>query len=316
MTYLSALLLIVSSLIPAWLLDRLLGDPPQLPHPIVFFGKAISWGEKRLNRGNHRLAKGALLAIGLISATALATWGIERGLSHFSPWTIVPLDLIFLFFSLAGTTLCREVRMVFAAVERSEEEGRHQVARIVGRDTSTLSAQEIRTAALETLAENLSDGVVAPLFYYLLFGLPGILTYKMINTLDSMIGYHSTRYILFGRWAARIDDVANYIPARLTALLMLMVSGRPSLLGFVAREGKKHASPNSGYPEAALAGILGCQFGGPHYYFGELFDKPYIGSTSRVLTSKDAAIGIRINQWAEGVMILLVLALRPLIIAL
>lgn len=316
MTYLSALLLIVSSLIPAWLLDRLLGDPPQLPHPIVFFGKAISWGEKRLNRGNHRLVKGALLALGLISATALATWGIERGLSHFSPWTIVPLDLIFLFFSLAGTTLCREVRMVFAAVERSEEEGRHQVARIVGRDTSTLSAQEVRTAALETLAENLSDGVVAPLFYYLLFGLPGILTYKMINTLDSMIGYHSTRYILFGRWAARIDDVANYIPARLTALLMLMVSGRLDLLGFVWKEGKHHASPNSGYPEAALAGILGCQFGGPHYYFGELFDKPYIGSTSRVLTSKDAAIGIRINQWAEGVMILLVLALRPLIIAL
>ena len=227
MTYLSALLLIASSLIPAWLLDRLLGDPPQLPHPIVFFGKAISWGEKRLNRGNHRLAKGALLALGLISVTALITWVLERWLSHFSPWAIVPLDLIFLFYSLAGTTLCREVRMVFDAVERSEEEGRKQVARIVGRDTSTLSAQEIRTAALETLAENLSDGVVAPLFYYLLFGLPGILTYKMINTLDSMIGYHSTRYILFGRWAARIDDMANYIPARLTALLMLLVSGRP-----------------------------------------------------------------------------------------
>ena len=153
--------------------------------------------------------------------------------------------------------------MVFDAVERSEEEGRKQVARIVGRDTSTLSAQEIRTAALETLAENLSDGVVAPLFYYLLFGLPGILTYKMINTLDSMIGYHSTRYILFGRWAARIDDVANYIPARLTALLMLLVSGRLDLLGFVWREGKNHASPNSGYPEAALASILQCQFVGP-----------------------------------------------------
>lgn len=314
MTYLSALLLIASSLIPAWLLDRLLGDPSQLPHPIVFFGKAISWGEKRLNRGNHRLAKGALLALGLISATALATWSIERGLSHFSPWAIVPLDLISLFYSLAGTTLCREVRMVFDAVERSEEEGRQQVARIVGRDTSTLSAQEIRTAALETLAENLSDGVVAPLFYYLLFGLPGILTYKMINTLDSMIGYHSTRYILFGRWAARIDDVANYIPARLTALLMLLVSGRLDLLGFVWREGKNHASPNSGYPEAALAGILRCQFGGPHYYFGELFDKPYIGSHPRELTLQDAKKGIRINQSVELAIIFLVLALRPLLL--
>lgn len=314
MTYLSALLLIASSLIPAWLLDRLLGDPPQFPHPIVFFGKAISWGEKRLNRGNHRLAKGALLALGLISVTALITWGLERWLSHFSPWTIVPLDLIFLFYSLAGTTLCREVRMVFDAVERSEEEGRKQVARIVGRDTSTLSAQEIRTAALETLAENLSDGVVAPLFYYLLFGLPGILTYKMINTLDSMIGYHSTRYILFGRWAARIDDVANYIPARLTALLMLLVSGRLDLLGFVWREGKNHASPNSGYPEAALAGILQCQFGGPHYYFGELFDKPYIGNYPRELTLQDTKKGIRINQSVELAIIFLVLALRPLLL--
>ena len=314
MTYLSALLLILLSLIPAWLLDRLLGDPSQLPHPIVFFGKAISWGEKRLNRGNHRLAKGALLALGLISVTALITWGLERGLSHFSPWAIVPLDLIFLFYSLAGTTLCREVRMVFDAVERSEEEGRKQVARIVGRDTSTLSAQEIRTAALATLAENLSDGVVAPLFYYLLFGLPGILTYKMINTLDSMIGYHSARYILFGRWAARIDDVANYIPARLTAILMLLVSGRLDLLGFVWREGKNHASPNSGYPEAALAGILQCQFGGPHYYFGELFDKPYIGSHPRELTLQDAKKGIRINQSVELAIIFLVLALRPLLL--
>ena len=156
--------------------------------------------------------------------------------------------------------------------------------------------------------------MVAPLFYYLLFGLPGILTYKMINTLDSMIGYHSARYILFGRWAARIDDVANYIPARLTALLMLLVSGRLDLLGFVWREGKNHASPNSGYPEAALAGILQCQFGGPHYYFGELFDKPYIGNYPRELTLQDAQKGIHINQSVELAIIFLVLALRPLLL--
>ena len=151
----------------------------------------------------------------------------------------------------------------------------------MGRDTSSLSAQEIRTAALETLAENLSDGVVAPLFYYLLFGLPGILTYKMINTLDSMIGYHSARYILFGRWAARIDDVANYIPARLISLLMLLVSGRLYLLGFVCREGNNHDSPNSGYPESSLAGILQCKLGGPLYYSGALSDTPYLGNLPR-----------------------------------
>lgn len=314
MTYTSALLLVALCLLPAWLLDRLLGDPPQLPHPIVFFGKTISWGEKRLNRGRSRVAKGALLALSLTSLTALLFWGLEWGLSLLSPWAIVPLEIVFLFFCLAGTTLCREVQMVFSAVERSEEEGRIQVARIVGRDTSALSAQEIRTAALETLAENLSDGVVAPIFYYLLFGLPGILTYKMINTLDSMIGYHSSRYIHFGRWAARIDDIANYIPARLTALLMLLVAGRLDLLGFVASEGKHHASPNSGYPEAALAGILQCQFGGPHYYFGELFDKPYIGSTPRMLTLQDAQKGIRINHAVEVAIIFLILGLKPLLI--
>ena len=127
------------------------------------------------------------------------------------------------------------------------------MARIVGRDTSQLSAQEIRKAALETLAENLSDGVVAPLFWFILLGVPGMMTYKMINTLDSMIAYRTERYREFGTVAARIDDVANYLPARLTAFLMVMVAGRPHLLRFVSKYGNHHASPNSGYPESALA---------------------------------------------------------------
>ena len=132
----------------------------------------------------------------------------------------------------------------------------------MGRDTSQLSAQEVRTAALETLAENLSDGVIAPLFWFALLGTPGMLAYKMVNTLDSMVGYRTERYKDFGCWAARIDDVANYIPARLTALLMVIASGKLSLMKFVWKNGRKHASPNSGYPEAALAGILNCRFGG------------------------------------------------------
>lgn len=164
--------------------------------------------------------------------------------------------------------------MVFEAADRSLEEGRRQVARIVGRDTSGLTDTEVRTAALETLAENLSDGVIAPLFWYLLLGVPGMLAYKMVNTLDSMIGYRNERYRAFGCFAARLDDVANYLPARLTAFLMVLVTGRLSLLRFVFRYGPRHASPNSGYPEAALAGILDCRFGGPHQYFGEWVYKP------------------------------------------
>jgi adenosylcobinamide-phosphate synthase len=198
------------------------------------------------------------------------------------------------------------------------------VSRIVGRDTSQLSAQEVRTAALETLAENLSDGVIAPLFWLLLLGTPGMLAYKMVNTLDSMIGYRTDRYRDFGCWAARLDDAANYLPARLTALLMVIASGfsgysglsgssgysgLPRRLAFVRRYARCHASPNSGYPEAALAAILDCRFGGPHLYFGQLFYKPYIGSNDRPLTTADMRLAVRINRCAESLMLLLSLLL-------
>ena len=219
---------------------------------------------------------------------------------------LLAFDSIVIFYCLAGTTLIREVRNVFLALDRSLDEGRAQVARIVGRDTSELSAQEVRTAALETLAENLSDGVIAPLFWLAVLGTPGMLAYKMVNTLDSMIGYHTERYLQFGCWAAHIDDVANYIPARLTALLMVV--GCTHHLRFVLRNGKNHASPNSGYPEAALAGILNCRFGGPHKYFGEVFDKPYIGENDRLLTTADMKTAIRVNRMAEILMIALLLA--------
>jgi adenosylcobinamide-phosphate synthase len=141
------------------------------------------------------------------------------------------------------------------------------------------------------------------LFWYLIGGAPAMLAYKMVNTLDSMIGYHTERYLQFGRWAARIDDVANYIPARLTALLMIAVARRFDLIKFVAKYGSKHASPNSGYPEAALAGILNCRFGGPHIYFGEVFDKPYIGDNEREVNSADMVRAIWVNRAAEIAMI-------------
>ena len=302
------------SLLIGWLLDLLVGDPQKLPHPVVWFGKAIAFFEHRLNKGSHRRLKGALTAIGLIVSVFVVTYLIRHFL-YLLPsitgrgWGWV-FDSIIVFYCLAGTTLIREVRTVFLALDRSLEEGRRQVARIVGRDTSELSAQEVRTAALETLAENLSDGVIAPLFWLAVLGTSGMLAYKMVNTLDSMIGYKTERYRDFGCWAAHIDDVANYIPARLTAFLMILpglFTLNSSLFTFVRKYGRCHASPNSGYPEAALAGILNCRFGGPHYYFGQLFDKPYIGENERELTTADMQRAVRINRIAEVLMVFLVM---------
>ena len=293
----------VIPLLVAIVFDWWLGDPSWLPHPIVGYGKMIAFGEKRLNRGRHRQLKGALMALFLIATVFVGVWSL---LFILPPYWRAGISTLLIFFCLAGTTLIREVREVFRAVDRSLEEGRKQVARIVGRDTSELSAQEIRTAALETLAENLSDGVIAPLFWLAVGGVPAMAAYKMVNTLDSMIGYQTERYKDFGCWAAHIDDIANYIPARLTALLMVIAVGRPHLAGFVWRNGRQHASPNSGYPEAALAGILDCRFGGPHYYFGELFDKPYIGTNGRLLTIQDMKTAVWVNRTAEVLMIVLV----------
>ena len=298
-------LIVILPLLIGWLLDLVLGDPAWLPHPVVGFGKLIAFGEKHLNKGNHHKAKGAVMAILYIIGVFVVVWFLRNQLSIINCQLSIVIDVVIIFYCLAGTTLIREVREVFLALDRSLEEGRKQVARIVGRDTSELSAQEVRTAALETLAENLSDGVIAPLFWFAILGTPGMLAYKMVNTLDSMIGYKTERYKDFGCWAAHIDDVANYIPARLTALLMVIAVGKPQLTGFVWRNGRNHASPNSGWPEAALAGILDCRFGGPHYYFGQLFDKPYIGTNDRLLTTDDMRIAVQVNRKAEIMMVVL-----------
>ena len=326
------------ALLIGWLMDLVFGDPERLPHPIVWFGRMIAFGEKRLNRGQHRKLKGGLMAVGLIVLVFGITWLIRYilSLSHYLILSI-SFDAIIVFYCLAGTTLIREVRQVFLALDRSLDEGRAQVARIVGRDTSELSAQEVRTAALETLAENLSDGVIAPLFWLAILGTPGMLAYKMVNTLDSMIAYHTERYLEFGCVAAHIDDVANYIPARLTALLMILSSRmivipsvvegslhkvemtnrahtlsrddihHSSMFNFIRKYARNHASPNSGYPEAALASILDCRFGGPHKYFGEVFYKPYIGENDRELTTADMKTAVRVNRTAEILMVALLL---------
>ena len=307
-------------LLMGWVLDLILGDPQWMPHPVVGFGKMIALGEKQLNKGSHRKLKGALLVIFLVALVFTVIFILDQQLSNLNALLSIAFRTLIIFWCLAGTTLIREVRQTFLAVDRSLEEGRKQVARIVGRDTTQLSAQEIRTAALETLAENLSDGVIAPLFWLAIGGVPGMLTYKMVNTLDSMIGYKTDRYRDFGCFAARLDDVANYLPARITAFLMIvpklmtinthhgskLFTFHFSLFTFVRENGRRHASPNSGYPEAALAGILNCRFGGPHTYFGQLFDKPYIGENDRLLTTDDMHVAIRINRMAECIALLFI----------
>ncbi len=296
----------MTELILGWTLDLVFGDPARLPHPVVAFGKWIAMLERRLNKGSRRRAKGAAVAV--VSITL--TFGITYAILNVSGIISGILSVVLIFFCLAGTTLRREVRMVFAALDRSLDEGRRQVSRIVGRETSALSAQEVRTAALETLAENLSDGVVAPLFWLCLLGVPGMMAYKMVNTLDSMIGYRNERYKDFGCWAAHIDDIANWLPARITAAAIVMAGWaylalkgrRRSLAGlaaFVMSNGPRHASPNSGWPEAALAATLDCRFGGPHLYFGQMVEKPFIGSNPRALSTSDMTVSLRICMAAE-----------------
>ena len=332
------------ALVLGWLLDFLFGDPERLPHPVVGMGRWIGFWEKRLNKGIHRKARGAVLVVISLLLCFALTYALLQllGTRNLKPetwhlnletWNLKPLSLLvstlLVFFCLAGRTLRHEVRMVFEALDVSLEDGRRQVARIVGRDTQTLSAQEVRTAALETLAENLSDGVVAPLFWLCLLGVPGMVTYKLVNTFDSMIGYRSPRYKDFGCWAAHIDDIANFIPARVTALLMILVgwicqivskikrpqgnnpaeqtvNKRTGLLLFLFRYGPQHASPNSGWPEAALAALLDCRFGGTHAYFGEEVYKPYIGTNPRLLSTRDMHISIRLCLTTEIVAVCLV----------
>lgn len=301
------ILVLILPLLIGWLLDKILGDPAYLPHPVIGFGKAISFFEKRWNKGVYRKVSGAIMSIGLVGAVYALSVGVLHLCYTLNVGLGIAVSSVLIFYCLAGTTLINEVRQVFEAADRSLDEGRKQVSRIVGRDTSELTDQEIRIAALETAAENLSDGVIAPLFWYFVLGVPGMLTYKMINTLDSMIGYKNDRYLDFGCVAARMDDVANYLPARLTAFLMIVAGGRLSLMKFIRTYGDQHASPNSGYPEAALAGLLNCRFGGPHNYFGQTVYKPFIGNKERNVTSIDMLKTIRINQIAEFIMVALII---------
>ncbi len=296
---------VIIPLVLGYILDLILGDPRWLPHPIRLFGNSIAFGEKKLNTKPFPFIKGMVLTIGLLASTIAFFYYAQKLIS---PYTIASYTFtsIVVFYAMANKSLIDEGKAVFKALQEGIAQGRKRLSWIVGRETDQLNSQQIKTAVFETLSENLSDGVIAPLFYYALFGVTGAMGYKMINTLDSMIGYKNERYIHFGKFAAKLDDVTNYIPARLTAFLMLLVTGKLHKISFVLQYGKQHSSPNAGYPEAALAAILDCKFGGPNYYHGKLVDKPFIGTNDRILKDHEIKTVARINQKVTFTFILLI----------
>lgn len=279
--------LIAAPLLLGFFLDLLIGDPYKLPHPIRLFGHVIGIMESKLNHGFGKKAKGALMVLVLVPAA----WALFYFIIHISQlnlWVYHCIAGVLVFYGLANRNLVDEANKVEKQLtHKGLDAGRKQLSFIVGRDTSKLNANQIRTAVLETLSENLSDGVIAPMVYYAIGGVPLLFAYKMINTLDSMIGYKSDRYKQFGFFAAKLDDAANYIPARITAFLIAIVGFKWSAFVFIFKYGSKHASPNAGYPEAALAGVLNCCFGGPNIYHGVKVNKPYIGDNKRNVNSDD-----------------------------
>ena len=261
-------------IIAAYLLDWLAGDPEWFPHPVRLMGRFIERGETLLRHPGQgpraELAAGATLTASLITTTYFVT-------TKASAWP--PAKLLLAWTCLATRNLVDESRAVIQALEqRNLSRARRRLARIVGRDTQGLTDTEIHRALIETLAESACDGVVAPLMYMAIGGVPLAMTYKAINTLDSMIGHADQRYFYFGKTAARLDDVANYLPARATALAIAMAAGSLSSLRTRRRDGGKHKSPNAGQPESAMAGALRVRLGGENTYAGEPITTPLLGA--------------------------------------
>lgn len=272
------------SLTLAVILDMLLGDPPWLPHPVRWMGRAIDCLEPRFRAlPVHPLVSGGLMAALLVTGTGLLGLLIVRGAAALHPAAGILVQAIMIFTCISARSLADAALDVGNALTHSGlAAGRRAVAMIVGRETERLDETGVARAAVETVAENLVDGVLSPLFYSVLGGAPLAMAYKMVNTLDSMIGYKNDRYIYFGRFSARMDDVANFIPARLSvpfiALAARLLNGRGgAALTAARRDGRAHASPNAGYPEAAFSGALGLWMGGANWYHGRLVEKPVIG---------------------------------------
>ncbi len=289
---------ILGSVLLGFVLDFCFGDPHWLPHPVVWIGKCIAWMERHLRMWFPKTKKGEMLA-GMILAAAIPLGSLL--LSFFvlllayriSFWLWFALHSFWAFQILASRCLAQESHKVYAAFEQKDlTTARQQLSWLVGRETENLSEEEVVKACVETVAENTSDGVTAPLFYLLLGGVPLGFWYKAVNTLDSMVGYRSERYQYFGKASARLDDLANFIPSRLCALFMIVAAWGQGMRGKDAariffRDRKKHLSPNSAQTESVAAGALGIQLGGTHIYFGKAVEKPTIGDVTRRAEPED-----------------------------
>ena len=317
--------MIWQAVLGGFVLDALFGDPAWLPHPVVFMGRCISRLEHFLRarfpaspRG--QLAAGAVLAFCLPVGTFLVTSAVCLLAAKISPWLGLAVQMFWCGQALAAKGRVQESRNVYGELVKPDlPAARKAVSRIVGRDTENLTAEGVTKAAVETVAENASDGVIAPLLYMLLGGAPLALTYKTVNTMDSMVGYKNETYLYFGRAAAKLDDVANYIPSRLAALLWVAAA---ALTGNNAkgawriwrRDRRNHASPNSAQTESACAGALGVQLAGPAYYFGEYYPKPTIGDALRPIEPQDILRADRMMYAASVLALVLGLVIRGFVV--
>ena len=319
--------MLCAAILCGFLLDLLLADPEWMPHPVVFMGKAISALEPRLRRlfpdtPAGQFKAGVVLAALLPLGTLVLTGAVCLGTAALHPALGFAVQTFWCWQALAVRGLAKESRNVYQKLtEGTLPQARQAVSRIVGRDTQALTAEGVTKAAVETVAENFSDGVMAPLLYMLIGGAPLALCYKAINTMDSMVGYKNDRYLYFGRAAAHLDDVAGYLPARLGALFWIAAA---ALTGHDAREAWRiwrrdrrcHASPNSAQTESACAGALGVQLAGPAYYFGKRYEKPTIGDPVRPIEAKDILQANRMLYAASALALAVGLMLRGLLLVL
>ena len=272
----------------AYLFDWIAGDPEWFPHPVRLMGKCIEQGERRLRRHGQtargELVAGGFLAFGMVAGVYFGTAKTIAWTHKRNRWVGVATETVLAWTCLASRSLHDEASAVIAALDEGDvAQARKRLARIVGRDTHHLEEQEISRAVIETVAESASDGVIAPLFYMAVGGVPLAMAYKAVNTLDSMIGHADERYFYFGKAAARLDDVANFLPARLTALGIAAIAAviedasPASAIDTWLKDGSKHKSPNAGQPESAMAGALQVRLGGTNFYDGEIVEAPLIG---------------------------------------
>ncbi|MCF6271992.1 MAG: adenosylcobinamide-phosphate synthase CbiB [Rhodobacteraceae bacterium] len=288
----------IALIVVALLLDSLVGDPrrvwSRLPHPVRIMGAGINWLDQKLNRNRHKRLKGVLALAVLVFFAALFGFLVARLPGG---WVF---SVLFAAILLGQHSLVQHVEAVADGLQDGLPEGRRAVAMIVGRDTAELDQSAVARAAIESAAENFSDGVVAPVFWFVVFGLPGIVVYKLVNTADSMIGHRSDKYLEFGWAAARLDDVLNYIPARISAGLIALATGSKAAFGVIRADAGQHRSPNAGWPEAAMAGVLGIALSGPRAYEGKTTKDSFVNAGGRKLLGVQdirAAIAVLWRSW-------------------